>query len=43
MKIVMTEKDFYKVSHYGLNKINFLKVNLEIINKNKFLTRIKNL
>ena len=41
MKIVMTEKDFYKVSHYGLKKINFLKVNLEIINKNKFLTRIK--
>ena len=37
----MTEKDFFKVNNFDINEINYLKVSLEIQNKEKFLNRIK--
>ena len=41
LKIIMTEKDFFKVNNFDINEINYLKVSLEIQNKEKFLNRIK--
>ena len=43
LKIIMTEKDFFKVNNFDINEINYLKVSLEIQNKEKFLNRIKKL
>ena len=39
----MTEKDYYKVKKFNLKKINYLKVSLEIPNKEKLLGKIKEL
>ena len=39
--IVMTEKDYFKVKSYTTNKIDFLKVNLIIKNREKLLSVIK--
>ena len=39
-QIIMTEKDYYKINHYKLKKINYLKVSLEIDNKQKLLDKI---
>ena len=39
--IVMTEKDYFKVKSYTTNKIDFLKVNLIIKNREKLLSLIK--
>ena len=36
-QIIMTEKDYYKVKDFKLNKIKYLKVSLEIKNKRKLL------
>ena len=41
LKIVMTEKDFYKVNKFKFNKLNYLKVALEISSKEKLISRIK--
>ena len=41
MKIIMTEKDFFKINTFGLDNINYLKVSLEIINKEKLIDKIK--
>lgn len=41
MKIIMTEKDFFKINKFGLNITNYLKVSLEIINKEKLIDKIK--
>ena len=43
LKIVMTEKDFYKLYDFKLEKINYLKISLEIENKEKFFKRIMKL
>ena len=43
LKIVMTEKDFFKVNNYNLNNINYLKVSLEIPNKKDIINEIKKL
>ena len=32
----MTEKDFFRIKDYKINKIKHLKVNLEIKNKKNF-------
>ena len=42
-QIIMTEKDYYKINHYKLKKINYLKVSLEIYNKEKLLKKINSL
>ena len=39
----MTEKDYFKVKKYSLNnRFQFLKVNLEIENKEKLIKKILN-
>ena len=40
-EIIMTEKDYYKIKDFKLKKINFLKVSLEIHQKEEFLKFIK--
>ncbi|MDA9619022.1 tetraacyldisaccharide 4'-kinase [Candidatus Pelagibacter bacterium] len=42
-QIIMTEKDYFKVQNYKLEKINYLKVSLEIKNKEKFLKKVGSL
>ena len=42
-QVIMTEKDYYKINHYKLKKINYLKVSLEIYNKEKLLKKINSL
>ena len=42
-QIIMTEKDYYKINHYKLKKINYLKVSLEIYNKEKLFKKINSL
>jgi len=43
LQIIMTEKDYFKVKKYSLsNKFQFLKVNLEIENKDKLIKKILN-
>ncbi len=39
-KIIMTEKDFYKINHFNLKKINYLKVLLEIDKKEIFFKKV---
>ena len=36
----MTEKDYFKINHYNLDKINYLKVALEIDGIDKLVNRI---
>ena len=43
LKIVMTEKDFFKVNNFNLDNINYLKVSLEIPNKKDIINEIKKL
>ena len=42
-QIIMTEKDYFKVNKFNLDKINYLKVTLEIYEKEKFLSKVKSL
>ena len=39
-QIVTTEKDYYKIKHFNLNKIKYLKVNLVIDNQDRLMRRI---
>ena len=39
-KIIMTEKDFYKINHFNFQKINYLKVSLELEKKEIFYEKI---
>ena len=41
-QIIMTEKDYFKISKYKFNKIKYLKVKLEIDNKKELMRRILN-
>ena len=41
LKIIMTEKDFFKVSDFGFTELNYIKVSLTIHNKEKLIRRIK--
>ena len=36
----MTEKDYFKIKHFNLNKIEFLKVDLVLEQREKFINRI---
>ena len=40
LKIVMTEKDFFKINNFNLNNINYLKVSLEVPNKKDIINEI---
>ena len=42
-QIIMTEKDYFKIKDYKINKINYLKVMLVIDNKEKLISKIKEL
>ena len=37
----MTEKDYYKLHDLNLGDLNYLKIKLEIYNKEKLIKRIK--
>ena len=39
-QIVMTEKDYYKINRFKFPKIKYLKVDLKIKEKNKFINKI---
>ena len=39
----MTEKDYFKIENFGFRDIKYLKVSLEIKNKEKFLGKINEL
>ena len=39
-KIIMTEKDYFKIKDFKIDKIGYLKVSLEINEKDKFIKRI---
>ena len=41
-QIIMTEKDYFKISKYKFNKVKYLKVKLEIDNKKELIRRILN-
>ena len=40
LNVIMTEKDYFKIKHFNLNKIEFLKVDLVLEQKEKFINRI---
>ena len=42
-QIIMTEKDYFKIKNYKINKIKYLKVSLEIDKKEKLLSKVKTL
>tara|TARA_B100002052_G_C15810095_1_gene565464 strand:- start:349 stop:1281 length:933 start_codon:yes stop_codon:yes gene_type:complete len=42
-QIIMTEKDYYKIKDFNFKEVQYLKVNLEIKNKDQFLREINNL
>lgn len=41
LEIIMTEKDFFKIKDFNLKNINYLKISLEINNKEKLIQIIK--
>ena len=41
LKILTTEKDFFRIKHYNLSKINYLNIKLEITKKVSFEKEIK--
>ena len=41
LKVIMTEKDYYKINKFQLNKIEYLKVSLEVNEKEKLFKIIK--
>ena len=43
LKIIMTEKDFFKIKHLNLPNFDYLKVELEIENKDKLIRNILNI
>lgn len=43
LKIIMTEKDFFKTNHFGLSGLNYLKVLLKVKNQEKFIDEFKKL
>ena len=41
LKLIMTEKDFFKFQDFNLSQINYLKVSLQILNKERLMNIIK--
>ena len=42
-QIIMTEKDYFKINHFNIKKINYLKVSLELEKKEMLLNRIRSI
>ena len=42
LELVTTEKDYFRIKHYGFKYIKFLKVKLEILEKDKLINQILN-
>ena len=42
-QIIMTEKDYFKIKHFNIDKINYLKVSLEIEGKTRLINTITKL
>jgi tetraacyldisaccharide 4'-kinase len=42
-QVIMTEKDYFKINHFNLDKINYLKVSLDIPEIKKILNKINEL
>ena len=42
LKLIMTEKDFHKIKRFKYDNLSFLKISLEIKDKQNFLETIKN-
>ena len=40
LDLITTEKDFYRVKDYGFKDLRYLKVDLKIEEKNKFITEV---
>ncbi len=40
-QIITTEKDYFKMKHFDINELNYLKISLEISDKEKFLEMAK--
>ena len=41
LKLIMTEKDFFKLKDFNLPPIDYLKVSYQILNKNSLINKIK--
>ena len=41
LQIIMTEKDYFKIRDYKINKIEYVKVSLKIKSQKKLIARIK--
>ena len=41
LKLIMTEKDFFKLKKFNLPQINYLKVSYQILNKTSLINKIK--
>ena len=41
-EILTTEKDFHRIKDYGIDKINYLEIELEILKKDEFIRQIVN-
>ncbi|MFL2877702.1 MAG: tetraacyldisaccharide 4'-kinase [Candidatus Pelagibacter sp.] len=42
LELITTEKDYYRIKHYGFKNIKYLKVDLKIENKEEFINEILN-
>ena len=42
LELVTTEKDYFRIKHYGFKHIKFLKIKLEILEKDKLINQILN-
>ena len=43
LKIIMTEKDYFKIKNYKIDKIEYLKVSLKIKSQKKLLKKVRKL
>ena len=41
LEVITTEKDFHRIKGFKLDKINYIKLELEILEKDEFLKKIK--
>ena len=42
-KIIMTEKDYYKIKDFKFDKIDYLKISLEVNKKEEFINKVNKL
>ena len=40
--LLTTEKDYFRIKHFNLTNVNYLKIKIEIDNKKKFQNELKN-